>query len=505
MELVVQRDSTPDFELDDDDFGLFRAFSERTAHATRREPWAQMEATPHEDASDTESQPGEPDLQQDVLEVPINDGCTGREGAKTRCVNHDSPTHPSTCCCRKSYLLDATSTCASSDESVRSEQSRSVLTAPVPRIAPAESGESIAVKSAGDLPGSGTEPIAMPIPAMALPPLTICPSGFTPLILMRVSGSSAAPNVVGCSTTEHLSRPSKVPDVQPDCGSSSATSAECHVEAATKRLRVRNQRMIFGLGLPHAADQTISPVSVAPTMPCICSGFTASGERAATCYPTPSARNTRFSKDIEGAWLSQQSHIKQKISRAVSELSFGHQHRFHEETHLTGRLSNCARLFTKMRYEGRLSIITENRVHSSGLSQYVVQFTAGEMSSADGVGFIFSSTLPSTKNIQRIVSVFANKEGQVCFRAGAEIVRSRWRLQPLQLGDWIAVSVDLTKQVAYFRTVCTADGKQSSQVSFAFGDILERVTRTNGFVPQSPQGYLACVVKNLGVTVQLWS
>lgn len=169
-----------------------------------------------------------------------------------------------------------------------------------------------------------------------------------------------------------------------------------------------------------------------------------------------------------------------------------------------GWLSDDGRQFTKMQYKGRLSILTENVVHSSGLVQYALQFTAGNLSSADGVGFIFSSKLPCSKNIQRIASIFVNSAGRICLRAGAEVVRSNMSLQPLKVGDWIWLSVDFNDQISCFKLI-PADGGATSSVTFAFGSSLEKLKTTTTIIPDILSGYFACVVKNLGVTVTLSS
>jgi len=126
------------------------------------------------------------------------------------------------------------------------------------------------------------------------------------------------------------------------------------------------------------------------------------------------------------------------------------------------------------------------------------------LSSADGVGFIFSSKLPCSKNIQRIASIFVNSAGRICLRAGAEVVRSNMSLQPLKVGDWIWLSVDFNDQISCFKLI-PADGGATSSVTFAFGSSLEKLKTTTTIIPDILSGYFACVVKNLGVTVTLSS
>merc|ERR1712008_340514 len=80
-----------------------------------------------------------------------------------------------------------------------------------------------------------------------------------------------------------------------------------------------------------------------------------------------------------------------------SGLPFGTLHSFHEEVSNMGQVSPNFRLFTKVGYEGRLSVLAESQIHVDGVHRYLVQFMSGELSVADGVGFMFSSHLPCTK------------------------------------------------------------------------------------------------------------
>jgi len=171
-------------------------------------------------------------------------------------------------------------------------------------------------------------------------------------------------------------------------------------------------------------------------------------------------------------------------------------------------ISNDARQFTKTEFQGRLSLVTEDELHSTGTMRYVMQFTSGELSSADGLGFVFSSTLPCPKNIQRIVSIFVNRAGRICMRAHDEVKRSDLGVKRLELGDWVGVEVDLEEKVATF-TVWPKHGGKPSNASFAFGQILAQLNQKNvkARAPERPQvtGHFACVIKNTGVTVTLGS
>lgn len=182
---------------------------------------------------------------------------------------------------------------------------------------------------------------------------------------------------------------------------------------------------------------------------------------------------------------------------------FGTQHRFHQKNTSMGVLSPDARSFTKCSNKGRLSIVCENRVHFSGVVRYAVQFTEGELCSADGVGFILSSDLPCTKNIQKIVSVFANRTGRICVRVHEDVKRCHQRVKCLELGDWLEVISDLEQQKVTF-VVWAQDGSAPTSATISFGDVLEKA-RGRANVPRSACGYLAVVMKHLGVSVNLAS
>lgn len=182
----------------------------------------------------------------------------------------------------------------------------------------------------------------------------------------------------------------------------------------------------------------------------------------------------------------------------------GKTHRFHQKNSNMGTLSPDARTFTKKYNKGRLSIVSENKVHFQGTVRYSLRFTEGELCSADGVGFILSSDLPCTRNIQKIISVFVNRTGRICIRVHDEVVRCSQRVKELDVGDWLEVSADLVNQSVSF-TVWPQDKSQPSFATVSFKEILENARgRVNG-VPRNPCGFLAVVIKHVGVSVQLAS
>jgi len=190
----------------------------------------------------------------------------------------------------------------------------------------------------------------------------------------------------------------------------------------------------------------------------------------------------------------------------------GRRHSFHQETKGMGIVQPDFRQFTKVGYEGRLSVVSESQVHQDGLQRYLVQFTSGELSRADGVGFVFSQRLPCAKNIQRIVSIFVNQRGRICMRAFAELERASAFVKPLELGDCVELAIDLTNQVCCFNIwECTDSGWPdltgipASSAELNFGARMSSLSQAAQKPVNLTVGHLACVVKNEGVSITLLS
>jgi len=208
---------------------------------------------------------------------------------------------------------------------------------------------------------------------------------------------------------------------------------------------------------------------------------------------------------------------------ASSELSYrppalgtgpplGYTHSFHQETRGMGNVSHDFRQFTKVGYEGRLSVVSESQVHDDGVQRYLVQFAGGELSRADGVGFVFSPRLPCAKNIQRIVSIFVNQRGRICMRVFADIIRASAFIKPLEIGDWVEMAIDLESKVATFNVWPASangwpafSGQPTSTAEFPYGNKLGKLSQAGAKQVNLTTGHLACVVKNVGVTIILGS
>ncbi|CAJ1400949.1 unnamed protein product [Effrenium voratum] len=201
------------------------------------------------------------------------------------------------------------------------------------------------------------------------------------------------------------------------------------------------------------------------------------------------------------SWQQEQEEEEQIVPAGPPS---GKSHRFHQKNSSMGILSSDARTFTKRYNKGRLSIICENKVHFHGSVRYAVRFTEGELCSADGVGFILSSDLPCTRNIQKIVSIFANRTGRICVRVHEEVERCQQRVKCLEIGDWLEVGADLVNQTVSF-TVWPQDGSAPSFATVSFKDILKQARGKVNGLPRNPCGFLAVVVKHVGVSVNFGS
>lgn len=165
--------------------------------------------------------------------------------------------------------------------------------------------------------------------------------------------------------------------------------------------------------------------------------------------------------------------------------------RFHSSAEKSGDLSEDYSNFTKTKFSGRLSIIAVDEVKKGGVHRCACRFVGGKVSAADGFGFIFASSLPPTQNIQKVESVFVNKNGVVCSRTRNGVRRDPIQLAPLDVGARVDVLVDLDQKRATFSV--DHSGKSSSVVC-----------DFDKLVPEGPvSGFFGAVVKNGGCVLQL--
>eukprot|EP00931_Biecheleriopsis_adriatica_P085022 TRINITY_DN5916_c0_g1_i4.p1 TRINITY_DN5916_c0_g1~~TRINITY_DN5916_c0_g1_i4.p1 ORF type:complete len:400 (-),score=87.46 TRINITY_DN5916_c0_g1_i4:6-1148(-) len=164
---------------------------------------------------------------------------------------------------------------------------------------------------------------------------------------------------------------------------------------------------------------------------------------------------------------------------------FGLQHRFHKEVKGFGVASPDLRQFTKGEdYEGRLSVLSAAEVQKGGVASYVMQFSGGELTKADGIGFVFAPRVPCAKNIQKIVSVFINQSGRICMRIFGDVLKAKKHVRALRIGDWV---------------------EPDSSAEFHYGKRLAQVNQSSALPMKLDIGHFACVVQNVGVTVTLGS
>lgn len=270
----------------------------------------------------------------------------------------------------------------------------------------------------------------------------------------------------------------------------------------TQPLQQPMQPLPLQMQQPHLQTQPMAmvPVQMQQDIP----QATTPGMLLAVPYPMPMDWQKKMSMGMGMLPMVMSTTGHQATVAAPEGPPMGTTHRFHQKNSNMGMLSSDARTFTKKYNKGRLSIVSENKVHFQGTVRYSLQFTEGELCSADGVGFILSSDLPCTRNIQKIISVFVNRTGRICIRVHDEVVRCSRRVKELDVGDWLEVSADLVNQSVSF-TVWPQDKSQPSFATVSFKEVLENARgRVNG-VPRNPCGFLAVVIKHVGVSVQLAS
>ena len=215
-----------------------------------------------------------------------------------------------------------------------------------------------------------------------------------------------------------------------------------------------------------------------------------------------------------GAWADQ-SHAE-VLPKAPPQMEgqappFGMLHSFHKEVRGFGLASNDLRQFTKGQdYEGRLSVISGSEVQKGGVQRYLMQFSYGELTKADGIGFVFASRVPCAKNIQKIVSVFVNQRGRICMRVFGDILKAKKHVRALQVGDWVEMVVDLENSIATFKvwpyeTVASGFPEPESIAEFNYGKRLAQAQQLASKPVKLNVGHFACVIQNVGVTVTMGS
>eukprot|EP00931_Biecheleriopsis_adriatica_P106940 TRINITY_DN8129_c0_g3_i1.p1 TRINITY_DN8129_c0_g3~~TRINITY_DN8129_c0_g3_i1.p1 ORF type:complete len:548 (+),score=99.58 TRINITY_DN8129_c0_g3_i1:42-1685(+) len=256
-----------------------------------------------------------------------------------------------------------------------------------------------------------------------------------------------------------------------------------HIGCMTQPVQSAYIPTVFGVGFG------ILPTSLSMSAPAVPSP-------QATIHPDDNIAETSSCSSVSSAFADS------SLSPAATGGSA--KHRFHIKSNTMGLLSSDGTAFTKTKNKGRLTIVSESKVHFNTVSRYMIQFTDGELSSADGVGLILSADNPCSNNIQKLVSVFVNRTGRICVRLQSDVSRCPARVKMLELGDWLEVVSDLQAQHLTF-TVWPRDGSQASRAKISYGSILSEARGRLQGLPKSRCGYLAVVIKHLGVSVSLGS
>jgi len=209
------------------------------------------------------------------------------------------------------------------------------------------------------------------------------------------------------------------------------------------------------------------------------------------------------------AWpCAPQVMMPQMVDESALAPPFGQLHNFHREALQFCTVDQDLRTFTKSKhFHGRLSVVTESKVHKGGQHRYMVQLVGGSLSRADGIGFVFAQRLPCTKDIQKIVSVYLNQQGEIGMRLFSKTEKAQEYVSPLEIGDWIEMSIDLDKQRIKFgvwRWDACAWTPSLQLVSSADFDFSSLAAKSDG-AKDTSVGYLACVVKNNGASMRLGS
>jgi hypothetical protein len=176
--------------------------------------------------------------------------------------------------------------------------------------------------------------------------------------------------------------------------------------------------------------------------------------------------------------------------------------RWHDESLTMGKLDKDGKAFTKLEFDGRLSMVTESSIHKAGKYRYAVYIEEGPMSVADGFGFVFSNSLPCKKNIQKIDSIFVNKKGKICTRVHNEMeMLNTESIGNIEVGSILELIIDLDSQLASFSLYNPPKGLDSDTISILCRDetaSLESVVEKTGRVI----GHFCAVLKNCNIRVR---
>ncbi|XP_053991769.1 uncharacterized protein LOC128883436 isoform X2 [Hylaeus volcanicus] len=173
----------------------------------------------------------------------------------------------------------------------------------------------------------------------------------------------------------------------------------------------------------------------------------------------------------------------------------GQQPMWHPDASKIGGLFDRDSVFVKYFKDGSISLIYEQQLRHRGLHGYSLTIVDGQILPSDGIGFVFADRVPCSKNIKRLWSIFVNRTGHIIKRMGSHMERqANPHLPPLQLGNCVAMILDLDKYVASFQTT-DSKGKILARAKIDLISFAEKV--------DASQGYLCAVLTKSGVVLRM--
>lgn len=179
--------------------------------------------------------------------------------------------------------------------------------------------------------------------------------------------------------------------------------------------------------------------------------------------------------------------------------------RWHSSAADVGVLSADGHIFEKDYAEVRrseegyqlstLTMLYEVNLHTSGMRCYEYSILRGQIGLADGVGFVFDTSV-RRMNIQKMRSIYINRNGQVCVRDRGEI-RKLWGSVPkLAAGMTVWVIVDLDVGTIQFQAK-SSTGRHFSTEEIPIASCVQQGRR----LPLSSGFFCAVVTHRVAVSL----
>jgi len=188
----------------------------------------------------------------------------------------------------------------------------------------------------------------------------------------------------------------------------------------------------------------------------------------------------------------------------------GHELRWHPCAGSVGVLSEDGHTFEKESAEARdtaygyqlstLTMLFESTLHNGGVRTYEYRILRGSLGLADGVGFVLDNTV-RRMNIQKMRSIFMNRNGQICIRDRGEILRLNTSLPQLAPRIAVWVRVDLNASTIQFQVEnCSGECRRTEvlHIPTQFAQCAR-----NGATPALPRSGFFCAILAGRSTVSL--